>query len=97
MVELANGVNSVTLRTSDGKGSFQPGASIQVGAPGTLANDKCSVAVNQMKVERNGNQLVVIIPVVFAEAFKGDLKVWVIASGPTKHSGWQERGAWTVE
>ena len=97
MVEIANGMNSITLRTSDGKGNFQPAAAIQVGSPGTLANDKCSVAVNQVKVDRNGNQVAVAVPIVFTEALKGDLKVWVIASGPTKHSGWQERGAWTVE
>jgi hypothetical protein len=97
LVEIANGVNAITLRTNDGKGNFVPGTTIQVGAAGTVANDKCSVAVNQAKVERNGDQVVVTIPVVFTEALKGDLKVWVIASGPTKHSGWQDRGTWTVE
>lgn len=93
-IEFSNGGSTVAVRTNDDKG-WQPG--IAVGTPGTVANDKCSVAANQVKLERNGNQLVVTVPVVFTDALKGDLKVSAIASGPAKHSGWQERGAWTVD
>jgi hypothetical protein len=93
-IDLASGANTVAVRTNDDKGWL---ASSAVGAPGVVANDKCSVNASQVKFERNGNQLVVTVPVVFADAIKGDLKVSVIASGATKHSGWQERGTWTVE
>lgn len=93
-IDITNGVNAITLRTRDDK-EWQP--AIALGTPGTIGNDKCSVATNQVKVERNGNQLVVTLPVVFTDALKGDMKVWAIASGPTKHSGWQERGSWTLD
>ena len=93
-IDVTGGVASVAIRTNDDKG-YQP--SVAVGTPGTVANDKCSVAPNQVKVERNGNQLVVTLPVVFTDALKGDVKVFAIASGPNKHSGWQERGTWTVD
>jgi hypothetical protein len=49
-----------------------------------------------VKVETKGTELAVTLPVTFAAAFKGAKKVWVVASGPRKHSGWQERGTWTV-
>jgi len=93
-IDITGGVSSVAIRANDDKG-YQPG--VAVGTAGVAANDKCSVPANQIKVEREGNQLVVSLPVTFTDALKGDVKVWAIASGPNKHSGWQERGAWTVE
>jgi hypothetical protein len=48
-------------------------------------------------VETNGTEAAVTLPVTFAAAFQGAKKVWVVASGPRNHSGWKERGAWTVD
>ncbi len=89
-----NGGNSVAVRTNDDKG-WQPG--VPLNTAGTASNDKCSVAANQVRVEHNGNQLVVNLPVVFTDVLKGEVKVSVIAVGPTKFSGWQERGKWTID
>jgi hypothetical protein len=50
-----------------------------------------------VKVETKGTEMTVTLPVSFAAAFKGAKKVWVVASGPRKHSGWQGRGTWTVD
>jgi hypothetical protein len=47
-------------------------------------------------VETKGTELTVTLPVTFAAALKGTKKVWVVASGPRNHSGWQERGTWTL-
>ncbi len=93
-ITINGGVNNVAVRTNDDK-NWQPG--IPIGSSGTVSNDKCSVAANQVKVERSGNQIVATVPVVFTDVLKGDVKVSVIAVGPTKHSGWQDRGIWTVE
>jgi hypothetical protein len=49
-----------------------------------------------VKVETNGTELAVTLPVTFAATFKGAKRVWVIASGPRNRSGWQERGTWTA-
>lgn len=93
-IDVASNLTTVAVRTNDGT-VWQP--AIAVGAQGTVTNDNCSVAANQVKVERHGNQLVVTVPVVFNDGLKGDVRVWAIGSGPAKHSGWQERGTWTVE
>ena len=88
-----NPFKSVAARKEDGS-DWQP--SVPIGSAGTAVSSKCSVAASGVKVETNGNELAVTLPVTFAAKFTGAKKVWVVASGPRKHSGWQERGTWTV-
>jgi len=88
-----NPLKSVAARKEDGS-DWLP--SVPIGSAGTAANSKCSVDAAGVKVESKGTELAVTLPVTFAAAFKGAKKIWVIASGPRNHSGWQERGAWTV-
>lgn len=88
-----NSLKSVAVRKEDGS-DWLP--SVRIGAAGTAVNSKCSIDAGGVKVETNGTELAVTVPVAFGAAFKGAKKVWVVASGPRKHSGWQERGAWTV-
>ena len=52
--------------------------------------------LGRCQVETKGTELTVTLPVTFAAALKGTKKVWVVASGPRNHSGWQERGTWTL-
>jgi hypothetical protein len=70
---------------------------VRLGSADKAVNTKCSIDAAGIKVETNGNELAVTVPVTFAAAFKGAKKVWVVASGPRIHSGWQARGTWTVE
>ena len=85
--------SSVAARTEDGS-DWQP--SVPIGAAGTAVSSKCSVDAAGVKVETKGNEIAVTLPVTFAAKFAGAKKIWVVASGPRKHSGWQERGAWTA-
>jgi hypothetical protein len=88
-----NPLKSVAVRKEDGS-DWLP--SVPIGAAGTAVNSKCSIDAGGVKVETKGTELAVTLPVAFGAAFKGAKKVWVVASGPHNHSGWQERGAWTV-
>jgi len=88
-----NSLSSVAVRTEDAT-AWLP--YVRIGSAGTSANSKCSVAASEVKVETKGPELTVTLPVTLAPAFKGVKKVWVIASGPRQHSGWQERGIWTA-
>jgi hypothetical protein len=86
-------LKSVAVRNEDGSGWLP---AVRIGSPGTAVNSKCSIDAGAVKVETKGTELAVTLPVTFGAAFKGAKKVWVVASGPSKHSGWQERGTWTV-
>ena len=88
-----NPLKSVAVRKEDGS-DWLP--SVPIGAAGTAVNSKCSIDAAGVKVETKGTELAVTLPVTFAAAFTGAKKVWVVASGPRKHSGWQERSTWTV-
>ena len=84
---------SVAARKEDGS-DWLP--LVRIGSAGTAVNSKCGVDAAGVKVEPNGTELTVTLPVTFAAKFTGAKKVWVVASGPHNHSGWQERGTWTV-
>jgi type 1 fimbria pilin len=88
-----NPLKSVAVRKEDGS-DWLP--SVRIGSAGTAVNSQCSINAGGVKVETKGTELAVTLPVTFAAAFTGAKKVWVVASGPRKHSGWQERGTWTV-
>jgi len=88
-----NPLKSVAVRKEDGSGWLP---SVRIGSAETAVNSKCRVDAGGVKVETKDTELTVTLPVTFAAAFKGAKRVWVVASGPSKHSGWQERGAWTV-
>ena len=87
-------LKSVAARKEDGSGWLP---SVRIGSADKAVSSKCSIDASGVKVETKGNELAVSLPVTFAAAFKGTKKVWVVASGPRKHSGWQGRGTWTVE
>jgi len=88
-----NSLKSVAARKEDGS-DWLP--SVLIGSAGRAVNSKCSVDAGGVKVETNGNELAVTLPIAFAAKFSGAKRVWVVASGPRNHSGWQERGTWTV-
>jgi hypothetical protein len=88
-----NPLKSVAVRQEDGSGWLP---AVRIGSAGTAVNSKCSIDAGGVKVETKDTEIAVTLPITFAAAFKGAKKVWVVASGPSKHSGWQERGAWTV-
>ena len=88
-----NPLKSVAVRKEDGS-DWMP--LVRIGSTGAAVNSKCSVDAAGVKVETKGTELSVTLPVTFAATFQGAKKVWVIASGPRKHSGWQERSTWTV-
>lgn len=92
-IDLTANLNIVTTRADDDS-SWQKG--LKVGDTNSISNNRCAIAASQIKVERNGNDVVASLPVVFSKAMHGDLGAWVIASGTQKHSGWQKRGTWTV-
>jgi hypothetical protein len=87
-------LKSVAARKEDGSG-FLP--SVRIGSADSAVGSKCTVDAGGVKVETKGTEMTVTLPVSFAAAFKGAKKVWVVASGPRKHSGWQGRGTWTVD
>jgi len=88
-----NSLKSVAARKDDGSGWLP---SVRIGSPDAAANGACSVDAGSVKVETRGTDLAVTLPVTFTAAFKGAKRVWVVASGPRKHSGWQSRATWTV-
>jgi hypothetical protein len=87
-------LKSVAARKDDGSGWLP---AVRIGSADTVVNNKCSIDASGVKVETKGTELAVTLPVTFAATFKGAKKVWVVASGPRKHSGWQGRGTWTVD
>jgi hypothetical protein len=89
-----NGALSVAVRKEDGS-TWLP--TVRLGSGGTAGNSRCGVRADEVKVEPKGAELAVTFTVTFAPTFKGAKKVYVIASTPRKHSGWHERGAWTVD
>jgi hypothetical protein len=89
-----NSLKSVAVRKEDGSGWLP---SLRIGSAGTAVSSKCSIDAGAVKVETKGTELAVTIPVTFAATFKGAKKIWVVASGPSNHSGWKERGTWTVD
>ena len=88
-----NSLKSVAVRKDDGS-DWLP--AVRIGSANTAVSRQCSIDAGGVKVETKGTELAVTLPVTFAAAFTGAKKVWVVASGPSKHSGWQERGTWTV-
>jgi hypothetical protein len=88
-----NSLKSVAVRKEDGS-DWLP--AVRIGSADTAVSRQCSIDAGGVKVETKGTELAVTLPVTFAAAFTGAKKVWVVASGPRKHSGWQERGTWTV-
>jgi hypothetical protein len=88
-----NSLKSVAVRKEDGSGWLP---SVRIGSADTAVSSQCSIDAGGVKVETKGTELAVTLPVTFAAAFKGAKKVWVVASVPRKHSGWQERSTWTV-
>ena len=88
-----NSLMSVAVRKEDGSGWLPY---VRIGSADTAVGSKCSIGAGGIKVETNGTELAVTLPVTFTAAYKGAKKVWVVASGPRQHSGWQERGSWTV-
>ena len=88
-----NPLKSVAVRKEDGS-DWLP--SVRIGSAGSAVNSKCSVDAGGVKVETKGTELAVTIPVTFAATFQGAKKIWVVASGPRNHSGWQERGTWNA-
>jgi hypothetical protein len=88
-----NPLKSVAVRKEDGS-DWLP--SVRIGSAGSAVNSKCSVDAAGVKVETKGTELAVTIPVTFAATFQGAKKIWVVASGPRNHSGWQERGTWNA-
>jgi len=69
---------------------------MSAGAAGTLQNSQCSLNVGAMAIARNGNTLMVSLPMTFAAAYTGPKQVWMYALGITGLSGWQQRGTWNV-
>ena len=86
-------LKSVSVRKEDGS-DWLP--SVPIGSADRAVNSKCSIDAGGVKVETTGSDLAVTLPVTFAATFKGEKKIWVVASGPRKHSGWQERSTWNV-
>lgn len=89
-----NAGKTVAAKNEDGSRFLTPAA---IGSAKVVSNSKCSVSAGGVKVEPSGNELRMTLPVTFAESFKGPKRIWVIASSPTKHSNWQERGKWLVD
>jgi len=89
-----NGGKTVAAKNEDGSGFF---SAVAIGSAKSVSNSKCTVFAAGIKVEPSGNEVKVTVPVTFAASFKGPKKIWVIASSPSKHSGWQQRGAWLVD
>lgn len=89
-----NGGKTVAAKKEDGSTFFEPAA---IGSAKTVSNSKCSVRAAEVKVEASGEELTITLPVTFSANFKGPKRVWAIASGPSQHSGWQQRAAWLVD
>jgi hypothetical protein len=60
-------LNRVAARTEDGSGWLP---SVPIGSAKTPSNNQCSVDASGVKVETNGPELAVTLPVTFAHAFK---------------------------
>ena len=87
-------LKSVAVRNEEGS-DWLP--SVPIGSAEAAVNSRCRVDATGVEVEVRGNELAVTLPVTFSAGFKqGAKRVWVVASGPRKHSGWQERATWTV-
>jgi hypothetical protein len=84
---------TVALRSDDGT-SWLP--AIVAGQPGVVENRQCAVAAINVIRSAEGNTLKVVFPAVFKETMRGGRNVYAIASGPSAHSGWSEKGHWNI-
>lgn len=67
------------------------------GASGTLQNSACSVSLASSSASVSGTQLTVQFAITFAPGYAGPKNVYMYASRPGVSTGWQTRGAWTVQ
>ncbi len=88
-----NSLKSVAVRTDDGTAFQKPAA---IGALGDVSNKVCKVSAAGVKVEANGQEIAITVPVTFTGLSKGPKKIWVTASGAKKFVGPEQRGSWTV-
>ena len=84
--------NSLYLANDAGGAWLSP---MTLGQTGTLQNSQCAVNLAASSASASGNNLTLTLAVTFLAAFNGDKNVYMQVYD-TQDSGWQQKGAWTV-
>ena len=84
--------NSLYLANDAGSAWLSP---MTLGQTGTLQNSQCAVNLAASSASVSGNNLTLTLAVTFLAAFNGDKNVYMQVYD-TQDSGWQQKGAWTV-
>jgi hypothetical protein len=71
--------------------------SATLGAPGTLENSQCAIALGASSTTTLGNSRTLSLAMTFKQAFNGPKMIAMLASnGATDSGGFQSMGSWTV-
>jgi Beta-propeller repeat len=84
--------NSLYLANDAGDAWLAP---MTLGQAGTLQNSQCSVNMAASSSSTGGNNLALNLALSFLYAFNGDKNIYMEVYD-TQDSGWQQKGAWTV-
>jgi hypothetical protein len=66
------------------------------GAAGTIQNSQCSIDTGGASASTAGNNLTLVLPVTFKNAYSGQKTVYMYVDNPLGNSGWQNKGSWNV-
>ena len=84
--------NSLYLANDAGNAWLSP---MTLGQTGTLQNSQCAVNLSASSSSASGSNLTLTLAMTFLAAFNGDKNVYMQVYD-TQDSGWQQKGAWTV-
>ncbi|PWT99085.1 MAG: hypothetical protein C5B51_27925, partial [Terriglobia bacterium] len=94
MVEFNRSANTFRLFNDAGSAWLGP---ITLGAVASLSNSQCTVAAANATTAISANNLTVVVPLTFSNAFSGTKSTYVsVTDNASQSSGWQTTGTWTV-
>ena len=85
--------NTLALLTDAGA---SPGTTLTPGGGGQQ-NSQCTLNGAASSVSMSGNLLTLTLSLAFQTAFQGSQTVYMQAVNPSGSTGWQSKGAWTVQ
>ena len=85
--------NTLALLTDAGAA---PGTTLTPGS-GSQQNSQCTLNGSGSSASASGNVLTLTVSLTFQSAFQGAKTVYMQAVNPSGSTGWQSKGAWTVQ
>ena len=94
--QYTRATNTVQLINNAGSGYVGSGGTL--GSAGTVANSQCTLNLGASSSSGSGNNLTVNLSITFAPGFAGAKTTSMgVTNNASIFSGWQGKGAWTVQ